>query len=56
MLIRVRLAKVEPQMNHAQLSVQPTLRLMSPDALRGFEMFCFLGGQQIVAAPAKDAP
>ena len=34
----------------------PDQRLMSLDALRGFDMACLLGGQQIVAALAKGAP
>ena len=31
-------------------------RLLSLDALRGFDMFCILGGEQIIVALAKDAP
>jgi len=31
-------------------------RLLSLDALRGFDMFCILGGEQIIMALAKGAP
>ena len=43
-------------MNSGEPSVRPASRVMSLDALRGFDMFCLLGGQQIVVALAKDAP
>ena len=43
-------------MNSGAPSVLPASRVMSLDALRGFDMFCLLGGHQIVAALAKDAP